>query len=849
MRFLFSLLLTVTFTSAALAQRATPPTPASYLGYEIGARFTPHHAIVGYMRALSASTPRVRMVTFGETYEGRPLTYVVVSSEANLARLDEIRETNLRLTDPRVTPSAEAKPLAADAPVIVWLAYGVHGDESSSPEAAMLTAHALATADEALLQQVVVIIDPSQNPDGRDRYVQSYQQRRGRTVNPEPSAWEHSDAWPAGRFNHYLVDMNRDWAWASQKETRARVAEFQRWNPQVFVDLHEMAPNATYFFPPGAKPVNANVPQGTEKWLETFGRANAGAFTSRQWPFFVGEHFDLFYPGYGDSYPALRGAVGMTYEVAGSRRGGLAWRRADDSVLTLAHRAQQHFVASMTTVETAAANREALLLHSNDARRASLTAPRITYVFPANHANSEAIARLLALHGVEVTTLKRAMRIKGTDVHSGRTESRDYPAGSIAVTTHQPDGGLVRTLFERSPRLEEAFIEEQKERIAADEEDDFYDITAWSLPIAMNVPTLATDVAVDGDRWVAPAKSGVTLPSAAYAYVMKPDQVDFHRATARLLNEGVKFSIASRPIDRNVGRGSIVIERRRNQQDLDDRVRRALDGTNATLVGVNEVWSEGFALGSGRLFFVRTPRIAIVTGPQFDASSFGMIWHTFDVEMDVAHSVVELATLRSRDLAKYNVVILPDGRPDLVTALGKDGIETLKRWINDGGTLIAIKQSAAALRMKEVDLSNVEEWTAKKETEKDAEEKEDDARRFDYRIPGSAFATVMNDRSHLTFGVTESPVVLIEGTRAITPLPRKAENIVSVVEKEPLVAGFAWPESLDRIRNSVYLTRERVGGGSVITFADQPYYRLFWRSTLPLLMNAALFTPTFNEEE
>lgn len=850
MRLLATLALTLTFATAASAQRATPPSPAEFLGYEIGARFTPHHRIVDYMRALAAASPRAQFATFGESYEGRPLTYLIVSSAANMARLDTIRDANLRLTDPRRTSPADAKSLAASTPVIVWLGFGVHGDESSSPEAAMMTAHALLTSDDAQLERAVVIIDPTQNPDGRDRYVQQFHQRRGRVANPDPASWEHGNMWPRGRFNHYLVDMNRDWAWASQRETRARLVELQKWNPQVFVDLHEMSAESTYFFPPDANPINANVPAGTEKWLEAFGRANAAVFTARQWPFFVSERFDLFYPAYGDSYPSLRGAIGMTYEVAGGPRGGSLYRRVDETLLTLSHRANQHFTAAMTTISTAAANREALHQHAYDARRSALSAPRTTYVFSRDDANALAIVRLLTLHGVEVGSLRSAARARGTDIRTNRSETRDFPSGSFTVSTAQPLGGLVRTLFERSPKLQEAFVAEQKERLAADEEDDFYDITAWSLPIAMNVATLATDAALVSDAASLPTNVAAALPQARYAWALAPEAADYYRVIARLLSSGVRFRVASQPISRAVTRGSVVIERNVNGADVEERLRAAVDGTSAQLTGIDEVWSEGLALGSGRMFFVRDPKIAIVGGDEFDASSFGMIWHTLDIELEMPHSVIEVPTLRSRDLAKYRAVILPDSGLDLISALGKGGVEALKRWINEGGTLIAIKGSAASLRAKEVEISKLAEWSEKKSDDKDGAD--DDAaedRRFDYRIPGSAFETTMNSRSYLTFGLTTPPAVLIEGSRALTPLARKTDNVVTVTGKDPLVAGFAWPESIERVRNSVYLARERVGRGSVITFADQPYYRLFWRSTLPLLMNAAVFSPTFNEEE
>lgn len=841
---LAALCLTVAFSVTAASQQS----PHEFLGHPVGERFTPHHRILAYFEHLDTQSQRVRFSQFGESYEGRPLNLAVITSEQNHARLDEIRRQNLRLNDPRTISAADAGSIIRTAPVIVWLAYGVHGDESSSAEAAMLAAHWLATsADDELLRNVVVIIDPLQNPDGRERYINSFHQRRGRTPNPDPASVEHDVVWPTGRTNHYLIDMNRDWAWTTQKETLARVEAVNQWWPQVFVDFHEMGAESTYFFPPGAPPINEHVPPGIERWLDVFGRGNAEVFAANGWPFFVGERFDLFYPAYGDSWPSLRGAIGMTYEVSGGRRGGTHYRRDDDSVLTLAFRAQQHFSASIATVKTAAANRQAILEHQHKSARDTVSRSR-TYLFSPSAANADALVSLLRRQRIEIAITRKPYRGKTVEIRSGRAASENLPAGMIAVTTAQPLGNLVNTLFERSPRLDPAFVEAQKERVAADEEDEFYDITAWSLPLVMNVATHLVEGAVDSTpidelpRAAAPSR-------AAYAYLISPLQSDFFLVIGRLLSAGVKFSVAENTISAALPRGTVVVERFRNGAALDAQVGAAIRGTDVDVVPVERAWVEAASLGSDRVRFVRDPKIAIISGDRFDSSAVGMIWHTLDVQLEVPHSRISLDVVGGSDLAKYRVVVLPDGDLDLEKELGKSGVENLKRWVEAGGTVVAIKGGAAALREKAVGLSKLREWDDDEKSDgddKDAEPEESE-RHNDYRIPGAAFRTTVNERSYLTFGIESAPVVLLEGSTALAPLAKKADNIVTIAASDPLAAGFAWPESIERIRNAPYLTRERVGDGAVITFADEPFYRLFWRSSLPLLMNAVIYSPTFNE--
>ena len=836
-------LLVVALLLLPAALSAQVPTPEEYLGYPPGDRFTSWVRIVDYFNELARRSNLITVQQFGETYEHRPLILATLTSAKNRAALETIRQNVLALAD-RNTTQAHAAEIARSTPAIVWLGFGVHGNESSSAEAAMAVASDL-LHDPSVLDKVVVIIDPLLNPDGRERYIQWFTRTRGAAADSNPDSFEHTEPWPGGRYNHYLIDMNRDWAWSSQRETQARIAEYRKWYPQVFVDFHEMGANSTYFFPPDAKPINANLPNEVEKWLEVFGRANADAFTRRGWPFFVAERFDLFYPGYGDSWPALHGAIGMTYEVAGGPRGGTAFARDDGTTLNLNDRIQRHYTTGMTTVRTAAAHTEELLRYTYDTLHVQPAGGQNTYLIVPGSPNFLPLVTMLQRQGIEVGALGASMNARATRIDTDVAESRAFPAGTVVISTRQPLGGLVQTLLEKSPTFSKGYLEEQRQKAQADEENDFYDLTSWSLPLAMNVEAYVTNAPLTAEVRPYATTAPAAFRSAAYGYLIDGNDPNVYRAAGRMLRDGVRFSVSDDVVpvgDRSFARGTIIILKGNNKSDVDaslDRISREL---NVAIFGLDSGWAGGSAFGSEKIHFVRDPKIALVGGPGVSSTSYGMLWHTLDIDTPVPHSELSIDALRGVDLSHYGVLVLPDGDV-YADRFGKRGIEKLQNWIRNGGTVVAIKGASTFLREKDVDISKIKPWEAPKP--KDSDKTPPEERYNDYRIPGASFRTAINERSYLTFGVPRPPYVLIEGAAAYLPVTHRVDNIVTIVKDNPLVSGVAWPESLDRIKGSAYLVSEPYGRGQVITFADEPHFRLFWRGTLPLFMNAVLYSPSF----
>lgn len=844
------------------------PSPAAFLGYPLGERFTRYAGIRAYLDRLAAVSDRVAAWDYGATYEDRPLTLLAVSSAANLARLDAIRAQRARLADPTALSGREREELAGDAPAVVWLAYGVHGNESASSEAALATAYVLAAAADGSdaagwLEHLVVLVDPLSNPDGRERYVGAYQQRRGRHPDPEPAALEHREPWPGGRSNHYLFDLNRDWSWATQRETRHRLRELAAWQPQVYVDLHEMGAEATYFFPPSAEPVNPEIDPRVVRWLDVFGRGNGTAFDRLGWLYYKAENFDLFYPGYADSYTSFRGAVGMTYEVGGGGRAGLVFRRPDGSVVTLADRAARHVVASLATVETAARHHRRLVSDYLDARVAQVRrsdAP--TYLFSADHPEAAALAALLARHGVEVRRLEVAQELEARRLLPAdpRDPARhDFPAGTWAVSAAQPQGNLVRALMEPDVPMSEGFVEQQRRRVEQDLDPGFYDVTAWSLPLAFNVEAWAATAA---PRRLGPAvpppsdatadadpppvgRNGAVYGNAGVGWLIPPAGLAAYRAAARLQRAGVLYRRAL--VDFAVGgrthpAGTLFVPRRGAPGDAGAVLAEIAAGGGLQIHGVATSYSEeGISLGSARMTSVVPARVGLVAGDGTFPTAVGALWHLLDRQVELPCTLLDGQALDRLDLAAFDVLVLPDGWRwnDL---LAGDAGDAVGRWIDDGGVLVAAGDGPASV-LREKGWTAVAEWEPPESAAADPESPEA-LRSRPLDVPGAVVATELRPGHPLTLGLPSPPPVLVEGTRPLLATGEPQTDVLTVAAENPVIAGHAWPESEARLAGSLLVASEAKGEGTVVTFAQDPVHRGIWRGTAPLFLNAVMFAPS-----
>jgi len=829
--------LTMVATALALAGPAAAqqaPSPADVLGYELGEHFTDHASILRYVDAIAVASPeRVRVERYGESVEGRPLVQVVVARPDYLSRLDGILAANAELA--RIETSAErARQIAATNPAVVYFSYGVHGNEASSSEAALYTMWDLlrgASEVQGVLDSLVVVFEPAVNPDGRERYVQWYRQARGAVPNPDPVAREHGEPWPGGRFNHYLFDLNRDWAWLTQQETRMRLVTWSRWNPQVHVDFHEMSPEATYFFFPAAAPINPNYPPHVLAWGERFGAANASAFDLHGWQYFTAESYDLFYPGYSDSWPSLLGSIGMTYEQAGSGRAGLVYERNDGTMLTLRHRAERHRTSGQATLRTAAFGKSTLLgdyaeFHRNVGRDRS-----DVLLVDDGAGRADALVALLRAQGIEVERAGRAFRAS-TEPHTGFATRREFPAGTWRVRARQPRGLLAVTLLQPEVTLDATYS---------------YDVSAWSLPFAYGVEAHSTRATPDAG-WT-PAPTG-TLASAgesaaSYGWVL-PASFESWQPVTRYLRDGGVARVIEEPITiagRELAPGAIFLPRM-GADSFDVRIARAQLPASAIPVTSGRT-TAGPDLGTGSAYTVRAPRIALLMGEGIYATSAGAHWFFLDQTLGLDYDVIDVRRVSNITLRDWDVIVLPDAGG---SAVNEDGRKALEAFVRGGGTLIAVGSAARSIAAP---IAGIETRSAPEHPEesrieralrgRQARELED----FEEGVPGTIVRARV-DRDHpLGFGVGTSDgwLYVLHGGGSVFEPTEDFETAAYFPADLQKVSGVISERNLQRLSNASWIANRGVGSGNIILFADDPLFRHFWYGTFQPFTNALLLGP------
>ncbi|HEV8239358.1 MAG TPA: M14 family zinc carboxypeptidase [Thermoanaerobaculia bacterium] len=826
------------------------PSPSAFLGYPLGARFTRYSDVLAYLDALDAASPRVTSWKYGETYEHRPLRLLAISSAANIARLAALRGDRAQLGHPERLADEMRAQLLREMPAVVWLAYGVHGNESSSTEAAMATAYLLAAGRGERapdLEHTIVLIDPLCNPDGRERYVDGYLQRRGSVPDPDPSSREHDEPWPGGRGNHYYVDLNRDWAWATQQETRARLAQVEAWEPQVYVDLHEMGNvDSTYFFPPTAEPVHTAFGAATRRWLDTFGHANAAAFDRMGWTYFVGENYDFFYPGYGDTYPTLRGGIGMTYEVAGGGHAGSVVERAGAGSWGLADRIARHLTTSLVTVSTAAAQARQLLADFVDGRVAQARSHGRTFLWRDGPEAAE-LAALLQLHGITVGRLSRAEQLRARPLTGGEPRDVELPAGTWAVSTAQPLGELVQVLLEREPALPQAYVERQRERVTAHLEPEFYDVTAWALPLAYNLDAWTSDDPPASFAVATDTPAGGVEGEGRVGWLLPPSGLAGYRFAASLLAQDVPFRVALEPLTlgtRQLPAGTIFVPRE-GKAGLETKLAPLAAAARVHLLAADSSLTGGIPLGSNQMVPIRKPRIGLVAGRGTSATAFGALWHLLDQQLGVAHSVLDLERLDGVDLARFDVVVFPEGS-GYDSALREEGAKRLAAWVEAGGVLVS--EAGAVDWLHEQKLTSVTKHKDEPE-ESDGEGSSpaaSDAEKVwdtELMVPGAIVGTELR-HNPLTVGVTAPPPALVWGSDFYDATGDPQQDLLRARASDPLLAGVAWPEAKQVMPGTLLMAAESRGKGKVVVFTQDPAFRLFWRGTMPLLLDAVLYGPS-----
>jgi hypothetical protein len=864
--------------------RPAVPRPESLLGYRIGSQQTMYHQQQQVLeRMMQAAPERSRSEVIGRTAEGKVMRLVIISAPENLAGLDEVKANLAALADPRRTTASQAATLAGQMPAVVLLSHSVHGNEPAGFETVMQTAYQLLASDEPatleILRNTVVLLNPSQNPDGHERFAAWYNSLAVNT--DEPAAIEQTEPWSVwGRYNHYRFDMNRDLLAQSQLESRALAGVMTRWRPQVVVDLHSTT--SQYFFPPVTQAQNQNLPATTFKWFERFGRNNGNAFDSQGWQYYVRDVFDFFYPGYIDEWPTMSGAIGMTFETDGGPE--LRKRKDDGTYTTFEMAIAHHYVASLATLATAAANRSELLRdyyefhNSGMAEARARGMKRVIFSAQPDPARALWLATMLARQHIDVIRSSAPVTVtRATSYLGGPPARRTFPAGSYVVDLNQPEARLATAILEPKAAIDSGFVRSQLARFernrirgedASHEGYEFYDITAWALPLTLGLDAAHTDelAPVTGTRVEATDSlaPGTVSGRAQSAYVFTNETEAGARLAMYLLREDFKVAVATRPLVADGAafpRGTFVVRLQRNPATVHERIAALARETGATVTAVRSAFPDtGQAgVGSESVVSLKPPRILLAADDGIDQTTFGDFWYYFERELRYPVTPIRVSTISWIDLDRYNVLILPGGSAGrLWRELGEGGAERLKSWVRGGGVVIGVSDAIGLLSRKEVSLTTVTgvgpaDEDADKKAEKDTtvsltsrpapplvSPSAGGSRTPEY-IPGAIFRGSL-DRTHwLTMGYDRDELPVFLSTSTLLKPSEKGDNPVAFVGNDLTLAGFTWPGNTEKLlRGSVWAAVESVGSGAVVLFAENPLFRGFWRGTARLVTNAVL---------
>ena len=814
------LLLAIICSSSLFSQNIQ--SPKEFLGYELGKQFTRHHRVVDYFTYVSTQLDNVLLEKYGETNERRPLYVSYISSKKNIENIEQIRHNNLGQTG--------LKPASINDIAIVWLSYNVHGNEASSTEASMQTLYELVTTKKDQLENTLVIIDPCINPDGRDRYANWYNQVKSEPYNTDQNAKEHREPWPGGRANHYLFDLNRDWAWATQIESTQRLKIYNKWMPHVHVDFHEQSMNNPYYFAPAAEPFHEIITDWQRNFQTQIGKNHARYFDKNGWLYFTKESFDLLYPSYGDTYPTYMGAIGMTYEQAGGGMGGLGVDTDHGYELTLVDRVAHHKTTGLSTVEIASKNAVTL---NTEFKKFFDTGSFKYKSYVLKNENKDKTARLLTLldkHQIDYEFTNKGL-VKGYNYLTQQESRMSVNTKDLVIHTQQPKGKMVKVLFEPNAKLTDSLT---------------YDITAWSLPYAHGFKAIASTIKVSSRKDVMVDTANNEIDQNAYAYVSKWNSLEDASFLAALLQADVRvrFSEKDFTIEGNsYAKGTLIILRGDNKtnKEFDKQITSIAQNNNRKLTPVQTGFvSSGKDFGSSSVNPINKQKVAVISGKGTSSLSFGEIWHFFENQLHYPLTALDTDYINRVDLDEYDVLIIPNGYYSSI--LNKSGLEKINNFAQAGGTVIAIGTALRSFVNKEGFALKSKKPTKGKENKTPNLTTYEDTRRnrANTLITGAIFKSKVDNSHPLAFGYDDVYFSLKLNNASYAYL-QNGSNVAYFNKSATNLAGFAGKKALKNIPESLLFGEERKGSGSIIYMVDNPLFRSFWDNGKLFFVNAIFF--------
>ncbi|OUS02536.1 zinc carboxypeptidase [Flavobacteriales bacterium 33_180_T64] len=793
------------------------PTPESVIGHQVGEWHITHDKLVHYMNVLASSSDRISIENRGTTFEGRPLLLLTITSPTNQNNLEIIRKTHIASTETNIVDTS-------NMPIVVYQGFSIHGNEPSGSNASILVAYYLAAAESNavtdLLENSIILFDPSLNPDGLQRFAYWANTNKSKNLNPDPNDREYSEVWPGGRTNHYWFDMNRDWLPVQLPESRARIASFHKWLPNILTDHHEMGTNSSFFFQPGIPSrTHPLTPKLNQELTKNIGAFHAKAFDKIGSLYYTEESFDDFYYGKGSTFPDINGGIGILFEQASSR-GHI--QESDNGILTFPFTIRNQFTAALSTLEAGKAMRQDILRYQHDfyknARNEAVKENGKAIVFgdEKDAAKTHHLAEILVRHNIEFYDLKNDFTSNGKHFKKGY---------GYLIPKHQKNTRLINAMFEKRTTFQDSL---------------FYDVSAWTFPLAFGL---------DYEEGISTSKAGAKVETlhmqtgnvtakSSYAYLMEWHEYYSPKALNSILNSGLRAKVGMKQFSMNgksYDYGTILIPVQNQNKSTDELysfLQNIARDSHLNIDAVDTGLTEGIDLGSNQFRALKQPKVAVIIGDGIRSYDAGEIWYLFDQRYDMRLTKLDTKSLNRKNLERYNTIILPSG------TVPANATKKLKEWVQKGGTLIGYRSALNWLKNNEfikIDFKKTERTAKNIAFEQ----------RGNYRgaqVIGGAIFEAKIDRSHpISFGYKNEKISLFRNNTMFMTADKQSYNNPITYTKNPLLSGYISKSNLDSLALTVPFKVKSLGSGKVVVFTDNTNFRAFWYGTNKLMMNAIFF--------
>ncbi|TRZ42750.1 M14 family metallopeptidase [Robertkochia solimangrovi] len=833
-RFLLSLILFINLTLHAqqtldlsyylpegTSYDAAIPTPKAVIGHEVGEWHVTHDKLIQYMKKLSEVSPRIVYTERGTTYEGRPLPLLIITSAKNHSNLENIKREHLALTN------AGSLPDISNMPAVVYQGFSIHGNEPSGSNAALALAYYLAAANgseiDSILNNVIILFDPSFNPDGLQRFSYWANTNRSEHLNPDNNDREFHEVWPGGRTNHYWFDMNRDWLPVQLPESRSRIASFHEWLPNILTDHHEMGTNSSFFFQPGEPSrVHPLTPKLNQELTAAIGQYHVKGLDKIGSLYYSEENYDDYYYGKGSTFPDVNGSIGILFEQ-GSSRGHV--QNSVNGPLTFPFTIRNQFTTGLSTLKAAVALREELLKYQHDfyVQTKKEVKGSKGYVFgnPKDAARAYHLAEILERQQIKVYPIAQNKEIDGNKFTKGH---------AYYAPADQKNIRLLKAMFETRTEFEDSL---------------FYDISAWTFPLAFDLDYSETSGISASEYTETPFSlaEGMVTSKSEYAYLFEWHEYYTPKALNKILGSEVRAKVGKTPFEvegKKYDYGTIMIPVAGQKLDSDELyslMQEVAKEAHITIHGTGTGYTQGIDLGSNDFTALEKPKVGIITGSGITSYDAGEIWHLFDQRYAMQITKLDVDYIDRVNLEEYTCIIIPNTSG---SGFNDNFTDKLKTYVRNGGNVIAFRNTLRWLKRQKL-----------AEFDFKASDKEEIAKNITYeqmsnyqgaKLTSGAIFEAKIDRSHpINFGYTNNHLALFRNTNLYLEADKQSYNNPIQYTNNPLLSGYITEDNLEVLKNSVPFKVKGSGRGNIIMFTDNPNFRAFWYGTNKLMMNAVFF--------